>query len=442
MLIDRVRVQGYRSLRDAEFRPGALTCLVGANGAGKSNLIAAFDFLKDVYRQGLGWAVEFENGFDGMAWRGKEIADSISFCVEGRVAVRDIRYPHAGTSEIVHPDDHRDDPSVLAVRHQFTLQRRSEGVFSGFSVSAEQFSIFWEKLDGGRPLLHAVRPDEGDSYEYTIGQTGEPPTPSALLDVLDNGLQSEAESFPMTRFLPVRESELAISTHELFSPAIDHFVNALSRIRRYSVVPDYCRWPGSPVPNGELSFNGGGLPIAVAVLHDKHPEAWDRVLESFVHIVPTFVDVTVQAEYDGRLALRFVEDGGGRTWLASQVSDGTLRSLALLVAIFDPRHPLILIEEPENSLHPWAIRAVVDACREATDLHGKQILLTSHSPVVIDRMKLDELALVWLEDGETRIRRLADQEPDVRGRWNAGDIDLSALIDSGWVRESVPLFSR
>lgn len=53
MLIDSIRIQGYRSLRGVEFRPGRISCLVGANGAGKSNLVQAFNFVKAVYEHGL-----------------------------------------------------------------------------------------------------------------------------------------------------------------------------------------------------------------------------------------------------------------------------------------------------------------------------------------------------------------------------------------------------
>lgn len=95
---------------------------------------------------------------------------------------------------------------------------------------------------------------------------------------------------------------------------------------------------------------------------------------------------------------------------------------------------------PENSLHPWVLRVLVAACRKvASSAHPKQVVLTTHSPVLIDELHPSEIAVVWKERGQTMLRPLLDMEPDVEERWAEGKIKLSGLLDSGLLRQTVPV---
>ena len=93
---------------------------------------------------------------------------------------------------------------------------------------------------------------------------------------------------------------------------------------------------------------------------------------------------------------------------AASMSDGTLRAFAALMAAFQMALPhgypsLVAIEEPENSLHPAAMRALVDALDEAT--LRTQILLTTHSAEMLDNptIRPENVRVVQLEDGQTLI---------------------------------------
>jgi predicted ATPase len=89
------------------------------------------------------------------------------------------------------------------------------------------------------------------------------------------------------------------------------------------------------------------------------------------------------------------------------MSDGTLRALALLVALFQPatrdHAPLIGIEEPEVALHPAAAGVLFDALTRAS--HTTQLLVTSHSPDLLDHPGLQaaQLRVVELREGVTHI---------------------------------------
>ena len=96
-------------------------------------------------------------------------------------------------------------------------------------------------------------------------------------------------------------------------------------------------------------------------------------------------------------------------FLANNMSDGTLRALGILVALFqgnyDPKKRVLLvgIEEPESALHPAAAGVLLDALREAAD--KTQIIITSHSPDLLDDKDLDPESILAVEarDGITVI---------------------------------------
>jgi predicted ATPase len=98
-------------------------------------------------------------------------------------------------------------------------------------------------------------------------------------------------------------------------------------------------------------------------------------------------------------------------FFAQDMSDGTLRALGLLIAMFQPgRHktavPVIGIEEPETGLHPAATGVLYDAIREASSF--RQIITTSHSPDLLDRDDIpqESLLVARLERGVTTLRNV------------------------------------
>ena len=110
-----------------------------------------------------------------------------------------------------------------------------------------------------------------------------------------------------------------------------------------------------------------------------------------------------------------------RTWLrvlskSWESSDGTLRALAILLAL--ETHPVsstLLIEEPEQNLHPWAIRSLMEHIREVISDRDLQVILATHSPQVLERLEPHELLVASrsAEEG-TRFRTLQEILPNAK----------------------------
>ncbi len=141
---------------------------------------------------------------------------------------------------------------------------------------------------------------------------------------------------------------------------------------------------------------------------------FNRVIEYLGRITPTVLDVEA-VSVDANYNLRFEFAGGGKTaeeFPSQNVSDGTLRALTVLVALFQTsdRYPLTLtgLEEPEAGLHPAAAGVLFDSLVEAS--HFGQVVVTSHSPDLLNRDDIPEGAIKAVEmcEGHAIIGRVDD----------------------------------
>jgi predicted ATPase len=152
------------------------------------------------------------------------------------------------------------------------------------------------------------------------------------------------------------------------------------------------------------------LPSVLERLRVHSPKVKDRVEAYLQQVVPGVAAVSVLS-LGGRETLDFCEriEGRGERWFtADSMSDGTLRALGILVALFqgqpdDPRPMLVGLEEPETGLHPAATEVLVDSFREAAE--SRQIIVTSHSPDLLDNASISdsEIVAVVAEDGKSSL---------------------------------------
>jgi predicted ATPase len=148
--------------------------------------------------------------------------------------------------------------------------------------------------------------------------------------------------------------------------------------------------------------------------------------------VPTIERIETDYVETRELGLYLREQGIQRRLFASELSDGTLRTLAMFVPLIDPRIPFVVIEEPENSIHPWVVRNFVDACRACSN--EKQVMLTTHSPVLVSRLAPSELYIADRTKGETKILAATAADLEVEDIVRKGIQDLGSYWDSGAMR--------
>ena len=117
-------------------------------------------------------------------------------------------------------------------------------------------------------------------------------------------------------------------------------------------------------------------------------------------------------KHGNKLSLEFVQEWAEKkrlTFEAFNMSDGTLRALGLLMAVFQrPAPSLIAIEEPESTIHPGALGAILDLLRNASAM--MQVVVTTHSPELLEAkwIKDENLRIVSLHEGASRVSPISE----------------------------------
>ena len=119
-------------------------------------------------------------------------------------------------------------------------------------------------------------------------------------------------------------------------------------------------------------------------------------------------DVQPKVTEEGRLLLKFQDGAFEDPFLARHVSDGTIKMLAYLTLLYDPKpHPLLCVEEPENQLYPKLLGELAEEFRAYAE-RGGQVFVSTHSPDFLNAVRLDEVFWLAKKEGYTRIFRARD----------------------------------
>lgn len=203
---------------------------------------------------------------------------------------------------------------------------------------------------------------------------------------------------------------VSASNVEPFRPVYD----LLTAMGFYNLSPPAIRHPQPPDPGDLLRRDGGNLASVLGYLSQHNPAALKRVID-YLRMVSPGVEGVRKIAVGPMETIQFfqVVAGQKRPWSfsATNMSDGTLRGLGVLVALFQAngRPPtLVGLEEPEVALHPAAVGVLVDAVREAAQ--RTQVVMTSHSPELLDRDDLDDRVILAVEahEGVTTIGPLSE----------------------------------
>jgi predicted ATPase len=156
-----------------------------------------------------------------------------------------------------------------------------------------------------------------------------------------------------------------------------------------------------------LARDGANAGDVLKAVQDTPAHQW--ILDRIKLVVDGLVDVRADALM-GRRVLHFMQSHGGKEIEldASQVSQGTLRSLGTLLALRQVRTPsLVLLDEIENSIHPGALSVILEAALSSTDT--ARVVLTTHSPEVLSHPSVvpERVRIIEWQNGTSQIFRLS-----------------------------------
>jgi len=165
--------------------------------------------------------------------------------------------------------------------------------------------------------------------------------------------------------------------------------------------------------NRFLRDDAGNIAAFLLRLREKYFVYYRRIIEVLKQIAPFFEDFILESE-GGKVLLRWADDCGDYIFGPDQMSDGTIRAVALLTLLLQPPELLpamIVIDEPELGLHPFAVRVVAALVRAAAS--ERQCLVATQSPEFLNEFDIEEVIIVDRIGDSSSLRRLSAPEFEI-----------------------------
>jgi len=360
VLVRRVRLRNYKSIASCDLALGSLMFLVGPNGSGKSNFLDSFRFVADSLTRGPDSALRERGGID------------------------DVRLRSTG------------HPNHFSISLRLDLGNRVNGSFN-FTIGASQ--------DGGFVVLS----ESASLAEYNGTEI--------YYEIRNGQITRSSEDFQHHR--PPILSDSFFLTAVSGSPRFRPLFNALTSMAIYNLSPPQIKELQLNDSGEILRGDGSNVASVIRRMTKEYSVSFERVLDYLSNIVPGVEKVSFkQSGTKGTVRFHMKLKGDASRWFdANTMSDGTLRSLGVLVALFQKSASglpsLVGIEEPESTIHPGAVGVLVDAMIDAS--REKQIIATTHSPDLLDfkGVDADQIVAVKKEGGVSIVRHVDDASRNI-----------------------------
>ncbi|WP_065571764.1 AAA family ATPase [Microbacterium oleivorans] len=240
-----------------------------------------------------------------------------------------------------------------------------------------------------------------------------------------DGTRVEVHSPEEERPVPVAPGQSALSTGSLTAFLVQRVLQSLQAVEiNPSSVADLQE------PSSTRQFEPDGSNVT-SVFESLTAARRTELVDQLAAIVPGIARIELRNLADRQtLAFYQATESKDRMFLAKQMSDGTLRSFGILLAMLQPASPsLIVIEEPEIAIHVGAMTTLVDILQQQANV--SQVLITTHSADIVNALPIEDLRVVWTENGESRLAPVSDHTRDVvrRGLMTPGELLRADSLD-------------
>jgi|Deesub1362A_J573_1020465.scaffolds.fasta_scaffold12091_2 AAA15 family ATPase/GTPase len=396
LYLKSVRIKNFKSLRDTKLEFNKFNVIIGPNASGKSNIVEAFRLLKDLFDPSV------VNPF--IRYRG----------------YRNIVWKHIEELPITYEFDFG----------EYKFSETFTGITGSLDVLEERFyGNGWEILIKGDKIYGIYE----DKFEYSVAK-------GRRYERLwfDSGLYDLYEkinrSITRKRIDKNKKNKIIEYFEDLikFRYSLLAFLLNLQAVR---IIPEYAKKP-SETDKYQKSFKFDGSNLHTLLFTEFKGRIPEEITDYLKIIFPDIERIWMEFSDFGAL-LKVVENG--IEFSPSELSDGFYKMLSIftLLSLYEERkdkfehfeeemfiRPLLIIDEIENSIHTEALEVVIDALK-GSDI---QVIITTHSPVVLDLVEPEDVIIVEKDFGETKVRKIENVD-EIKNKLK----DLGITLGESWV---------
>lgn len=398
MKIEKIRVRNFKVFQDMEIRDLSKFCVfLGANGVGKSTLFDIFGFLSDALNGNIRTALNKRGGFREVYSRNGN--GPIEF---------EIKFRNDATGET--------KPPLITYELHININNNNQPIIT-------------------KEILSYRRGNYGRPYRFLEFANGEG---SAIAN--EEGFETQKQQFK-----EVREAQTLASADILAIKGLGQFqkFKAITSFRKLleswyvsNFKVDAAQTVEDSAYSEHLSVSGNNLAQVTKYIYETHPDVFKEVLQKLQTRIPGIEKVQALETPDGRIVLQFKDGSFTDPFISRFVSDGTIKMFAYLILLNDPNpHPLLCVEEPENYLHPELLPELAEEFRDYAS-KGGQVLVSTHSPELVNALDLQEVYWLQKQKGYTTIHAAINDEV-IKRLFENGD-QLGWLWYQGYFKGSGP----
>lgn len=405
-MLTRIEINGFKTFDNFSLDLRPFTAIVGPNASGKSNLFDALRFLSRLAQVDIRNAMQDLRGLPEELFRqtGGGSVDHMSFAVE--MLLEPTGADSFGREYGI---------SVRRVRYEVKLELKRDDDGSGRSVHvAHESCIPIRRDEDGCDYLGRLRLKYSKATKPFIRVTED----GKAIEIRQDGPKKHGRPVKLPLAEASRTGLSTVTTAEF--PHLYAVREALIGLRFLEINPLAARSSNDRFDDRELRPDASNLAAVLARLQEEtgnesRPNGvLSDIATDLAALIPSITRLELKNDPNGRqysYSLKFTDS---LNFSSRVISDGTIRLLALLTVLDDPRRRgTLCFEEPENGVHEGRIPMLVEFLRDAAIFDDDnqerpfQILLNTHSPKVMEALRDDEIVAadsVMTVDPETATR--------------------------------------
>jgi predicted ATPase len=393
-MLTRLRVCGFKSLADAEIRFGPFTCIAGTNGSGKSNLFDAILFLRDLADHSIIEAAHRVRDRSGA--KRADLRALFTRTTQGSVSNIVLEADLIVPNEVTDDFGRKARPTTTFLTYRVELKHVGDDEFSErIELVSEELTYLLRSKARKKVGFPISTPFAGTAF---LGErrapyiTTEHNASGAVIKISQDGNQGRPSQVPAQN--SPRTVLGSANTDE--RPTILAARREIQSWKLLQLEPSRLRAADEFADDPHITWDGAHVPSTL-----ERIKRFEEISNRVAALLPEVKSISVDVDNTRRTKTLVLEQRNGLVHKARALSDGTLRFLALATIAFDPEAKgLICLEEPENGIHPSRISAILELLRDmAVDTsiavsHEnplRQVIVNTHSPVVVRNLSPDEL---------------------------------------------------
>lgn len=334
--LNKIKIKGYKSIKSLDLDLKPLNILIGSNGAGKSNFIHFFKFIKKILDKDLPIYTAEQGGANKLLHFGKKTTQSIDFSL--------LFYPNVYQVSLI-----ADINDKLIFAEEYVL----------FSDEIEKATKH-KSLNIGGNNSNLPNKDSSQSIEGYIVAC--------------------IQDWKVYHF---------------------HDTSSTAKVKQTANIHD----------NSVLESDGANLASFLRAIREYNEKSYQEIIKTINRVSPFFQDFILEPERHNQntIKLKWKHKGTDEYFDASDLSDGTLRFMCLTALLLQPHLPsLILLDEPELGLHPFALNILAAMFRKVS--LKTQIICSTQSVTLTDNFDVEDIIVVDRINNQSEFKRLDKDE--------------------------------